>query len=102
MGTAGPSVLSAEEQQANISAAHHANTVRATISAQCQADRRWEVWGPVAKGIGLAENGHIRFNMDSNFVLHGQCHVLSPAYCLGPGDAEDDGYQGAGGRHWAS
>ena len=48
METAVPSVLSAEEQQANISAAHHANTVRATISAQCQADRRWEVWGPVA------------------------------------------------------
>ena len=29
----------------------------------------------------------------ADIVLLGQSHVLPPAYCLGPGDAEDDGYQ---------
>ena len=54
MGTAGPSVLT-EEHQATINAAQHANAVRATVMAQGQSDRRWEVWGPVAKGTGLTE-----------------------------------------------
>jgi hypothetical protein len=61
MGTAGPSVLT-EEQQARISASQHANSVRVT---GIQTDRRWEVWGPVAKGIGLSKNGGIRFTVDS-------------------------------------
>ena len=50
MGTAGPSVLT-EEQQASIRAAQYSNTVRATVMAQGRqgkTDRRWEVWGPVA------------------------------------------------------
>jgi len=61
MGTAGPSVLT-EEQQATINAAQHSNTVRATV---IKTDRRWEVWGPVAKGIGLSKNGGMRFTVDS-------------------------------------
>jgi hypothetical protein len=54
-----------EEQTTNISAAQHSNTVRATISNQCQTDRQWEVWGLVAEGTGVTEEGKIRFTVDS-------------------------------------
>ena len=60
MGTSGPSVLT-EEQQANISAAQHANAARATV---IQTDRRWEV----AKGSGAYQSGKIMFRVDSKLI----------------------------------
>ena len=85
MGTAGPSVLT-EEQQATITAAQHSNTVRATIKGQ--TDRRWEVWGPVAKGSGACENGQIRFEMDrkktSFYEDKVMCYPAIPSSLSGP------------------
>ena len=68
MGTSGPSVLAEEQQQATIKAAQHNNTVRATIKGQ--TDRRWEVWGPVAKGSGANVQGKIIFKVDSKHTYH--------------------------------
>ena len=74
MGTAGPSVLT-EEQITNISAAQHSNTARATIKGQ--TDRRWEVWGPVAKGSGANEQGKISFKVESNMIAFYNDNVMS-------------------------
>ena len=54
----GPSVLT-EEQQAKI----NANTVRGTIKGK--TEKRWELWGPVAKGTGATKQGTIMFKVDS-------------------------------------
>jgi hypothetical protein len=70
----GPAVLT-EEQQATISSAQHANTVRATIKGQ--TDRRWEVWGPVTKSIGLYKSGEIRFRVDSKLMTFYEDKVMS-------------------------
>jgi hypothetical protein len=65
-----------EEQQATIKAAQHNNTVRATIKGQ--TDRRWEVWGPVAKGSGAnVRQGKIIFKVDSKHTSFYSDKVMS-------------------------
>jgi len=73
MGTAGPSVLT-KEQQARISASQHAISVRVN---GIQTDRLWELWGPVAKGTGLVKTGTIVFKVDSKQTAHYADKVMS-------------------------
>jgi hypothetical protein len=55
--------------------AQHKNTVRATIKGQ--TDRRWEVWGPVAKGSGANVQGQIKIKVDSKLISFYSDKVMS-------------------------